>query len=277
MAQAKALYESGQLAAAIEAVTQEVKANPTDMTRRTFLFELLAFAGEWDRAEKQLDVIGNQNDKSVLGVQVYHHNIKAERERERLFSEGLQPHFLSEPPSYVDLHLAAINRVREGNMQEARATLDRAEEERPAISGKLNGQAFDDFRDASDLTGAVLELVVQDKYAWIPFEHIKRLAVAPPKNLRDIIWPAARVESTNGTVGEVFLLALYEGSSRHPSDQVRLGRMTDWQALSDDTYRALGLRLFMVGEDDKAVLELRSIEFDTVEGEVTEAQQSAPS
>ena len=56
----------------------------------------------------------------------------AERERRRLFEEGVQPHFLKEPPAYVDMHVAAINQMREGKLSEARATLDRAEEERPS-------------------------------------------------------------------------------------------------------------------------------------------------
>src|SRR5947209_9402883 len=137
MPQAKELFEAAKLRDAIEQLISEVKANPTDASRRTFLFELLCFAGEWDRAEKQLDVIGHQSTQAELGVMVYRANIKAERERRRLFEEGVQPHFLKEPPAYVDMHVAAINQMREGKLSEARATLDRAEEERPAISGKI--------------------------------------------------------------------------------------------------------------------------------------------
>ena len=50
----KELLDSGNLKAAIEALTQEVREAPADPQKRTFLFELLAFAGEWDRAEKQI-------------------------------------------------------------------------------------------------------------------------------------------------------------------------------------------------------------------------------
>jgi type VI secretion system protein ImpE len=61
MPTAKELLDAGKLAGAIEAATAEVKANPTDVPRRTTLFELLCFAGDWDRAEKQIDVIGQQS------------------------------------------------------------------------------------------------------------------------------------------------------------------------------------------------------------------------
>src|SRR5664279_6331234 len=133
------LYQAGQLQAAIQALTAEVKAKPADVPIRIFLFELLAFAGDWDRAQKQIEVLGQAGPNEALAVQVYQANIRAERLRERLFSEGLHPHFLNEPPPYVDRHLEAINRIREGSFAEARIVLDRAEEERPALQGTLNG------------------------------------------------------------------------------------------------------------------------------------------
>src|SRR5512143_2436934 len=117
---AKDLLGAGDLQGAIDRMTDEVKASPLDTERRIFLFELLCFAGDFDRAERQLDVVATQSVQTEIGVQVYHNNIKAERDRRRLFSDGLQPHFLVEPPAYVDRHLDALNRMREGNLAQAR-------------------------------------------------------------------------------------------------------------------------------------------------------------
>ncbi len=265
MQKAKTLLDSGDLNGAVEQLISDVKASPTDTTLRTFLFELLCFAGEWERAEKQLDVIGHQSMQTAIGVQAYRNNIKAERDRQRLYTDGLQPHFLSEPPAYVDQLLAANNRLREGHLAEARELLDRAEEERPALSGKLNNdKSFEDFRDYNDATGSVLELIVKDQYTWLPFEQIKRIEIAGPKNLRDLLWASARIESLDGTMGEVFLPTLYAGSEQHENDQVRLGRMTDWRQASEELYTGVGMRLFLVDDEDKAMLELRSVEFDAL-------------
>ena len=264
MTQARALFDAGQLNAAIGELTRDVKAHPADTSLRTFLFELLCFAGEWDRAEKSLDVLGHQDMKAEIGVQVYRNNIKAERDRRKLFSDGLQPHFLTEPPAYVDLHLAAINRLREGNTGEAREALDRAEAERPALAGTFNGRRFADFRDWDDLVGPVLELIIKDQYTWLPYEQIGRMEVNPPKQARDLVWANARIQATDGTIGEVYIPALYAGSSEHGNDQVRLGRMTDWKRLSDDVSVAVGLRLFLVDDEDKPIFEARSVEFEPV-------------
>jgi type VI secretion system protein ImpE len=261
MATAKDKLDAGNLQSAIDDLTREVKANPTDTQKRTFLFELLCFAGDFDRAERQLDVIASQSAKAEVGVQSYRNNIAAERGRRRLFSDGVAPHFLEEPPAYVDTHLEAINRLREGDAAETRRLLDRAEEERPALAGKLNGQEFDDFRDYNDIVAPVLELFVQDKYSWLPFEQIKRIEVETPKRLRDLIWPTARIETTGGTVGELHVPALYAGSHEHNDDLVRLGRKTDWKPVSDELYLAAGLRLFWVAGEEKPFLSVRSIEF----------------
>jgi type VI secretion system protein ImpE len=261
MSTARELFDGGKLQAAIDEVTNRVKANPADTQQRIFLFELLLFAGDWDRAERQVDVIAHQSMEAGLGVQVYRNNIKAERERSRLFADGLRPHFISDPPAYVELHLSAINRLREGNIGEARETLDRAEEERPAFKGALNREPFSDFRDYNDIVGPVLEAIVQDQYTWIPFEQISQLEIEAPKNLRDLIWTPARIETTDGTSGEMYIHTLYEGSRNHADDQVKLGRMTDWTDAGEGLYLASGLRLFLVDGEDRALLEARKIEF----------------
>jgi type VI secretion system protein ImpE len=45
------LYQAGRLDEAVQALGSELRNDPTDTKRRTFLFELLCFTGEYDRAE----------------------------------------------------------------------------------------------------------------------------------------------------------------------------------------------------------------------------------
>ncbi len=270
----KELYGAGNLRGAIDALTQEIKANPTDKERRTFLFELLSFAGEWDRAEKQLDAIVDGGDtQTTLAIMVYKANVKAERERVKLFTQGTPPHFLNEPLDYVDRHVEALRLAKDGKLAEARAMLDTCEDDRPAVSGTLGGEPFEDFRDYDDFVGPVLELIVKDKYVWLPFQQIKKIDVSSPKKLRDLIWAPARIEALDGTTGEVFVSALYAGSAGEPDDMVKLGRMTDWKKLGEDVVRAVGLKTYLVGEHEKTVFELKNVQFDTP---YTEPAKPAP-
>ena len=277
MNEAKELLAAGHLEEASAALLQHVKANPNDAASRTFLFELSCLSGDWDRAERQLDVIGQQSTEAQLGVMVYRANINAERERRRVFAEGVQPHFLREPPAYVDLCVEALNQARRGLIKEARATLDRAEEERPAIAGSLGGKEFEDFRDYDDFTAPVVELIVKDKYVWLPFEQIKSIQISPPRQLRDMIWASARVEATDGTIGEVYMPSLYADTSSSANDQLRLGRMTDSNPLGEDLYQAVGLRLFLVDGEDKTLFEATPVEFSQGQQQEHERSQTAPS
>lgn len=270
MSKANDLLRAGDLKAAIEVVTREVKNNPTNSNSRTFLFELLSFAGEFDRAEKQLEAIGHQDMKTEMGTIVYRNNLKAERERLHLFKQGVQPSFLTEPPEYVDWQLNAINYFRLGKLQEAREFLDRAEEARPAFKGTADGKPFADFRDYNDFVAPVFELIVKNQYVWLPIEHVRSIEIHPPKNLRDLLWTPVTVESIDGTVGEVYIHALYCGSSEHENDMVKLGRMTDWQELEEGFYTGSGLRAFLVDDEDKALFDLKLIEFDHPEAEQAE-------
>ena len=65
------LFDAGKLNAAIEALGSELRDNPTDTQRRTFLFELLCFAGNHDRAEKQLDILASGGPDAGMGGLLY--------------------------------------------------------------------------------------------------------------------------------------------------------------------------------------------------------------
>ena len=66
MPTARELYAAGRLDSAIETLGAELRSNPLDAQRRTFLFELLTFAGQYDRAAKQLDVLARSGADGEL-------------------------------------------------------------------------------------------------------------------------------------------------------------------------------------------------------------------
>jgi type VI secretion system protein ImpE len=267
MNEAKMKLDSGDLSGAVEAALRLVKTNPTNATARTFLFELSCFAGDWDRAEKQLDVIGHQDANAMMGSLIYRQNFKAERDRMRLFSDGVKPEFMTAVPSYVEDLLSAINRLREGNVFEARSILDTVEENRPAFKCSVNGEGFSDFRDYNDLTMCVFEAFHKDAYMWLPFESVQKVEFFEPKSLRDVYWIQAKVELTSGIGGEMFLPALYSGSWKNDNDQIRLGRMTDWRDAGEELFIGEGMKMFWMDGRDKSILDTRTIEFSHSEPE----------
>src|SRR5215469_7871806 len=94
------LFDAGKLNAAIEALGSELRDNPTDAQRRTFLFELLCFAGNYDRAEKQLDILSSAGPEAGMGVLLYRSALHAERLRADMFRKQTFP-LDSAPPGEV--------------------------------------------------------------------------------------------------------------------------------------------------------------------------------
>ncbi len=261
MNEAKTQLDNGNLGKAIESALNNVKAGPTDVPARTFLFELSCFSGDWERAERQLDVIGQQDVNAMIGSQMYKQNFAAERDRMKYFSDGLMPECLMSPPNYVEDLLVAGSRLREKNFGEARELLDKIEEERPAFPCTIDGEDYTDFRDYNDSTMCVFEAIVKESYTWLPFEQIEKVTFNPLKTLRDLFWVQAEVAMTNGTTGEMFLPTLYANSWKSGDDQIRLGRLTDWKEAGEETFVGEGMRLFWLDGQDKPMLEMKEIVF----------------
>jgi type VI secretion system protein ImpE len=242
---AKELFQAGKLNEAVQALGAEVRDNPTDVRRRTFLFELLCFQGEFDRAEKHLHVLAGANPEAQMGAVLYFSALHAERVRHDLFAKKEYP---SEPAT--------------GNLR----------------GGVIDGRSFESLEDSDPRVGPRLEMFAAGAYLWIPFEHIEAIEIQKPSRLRDLLWVPALVRtgpSFRGTeLGEVLLPVLAPFSFKHPDDNVRLGRATEWQE-QDGVQVPVGQRMFSVDEDDVPVLETRKIEFAAVPE--AEAEAGAPS
>lgn len=273
MNEAKALLRAGKLNEAIQAALNHVKSKPTDITARIFLFELSCFSGDWERAEKQLDVIANQDMNAMIGSQIYKQNFKAERDRMSVFNEGMIPECLMLPPQYVEDLVISSTHIREGRIAEARELLNKVEEERPAYACKINGEESSDFRDYNDLTMCVFEAIVKDSYTWLPFEHIERIDFLPAKSLRDMYWAQAEVEMINGTKGEMFLPALYVESYKNDDDNIRLGKVTDWREVGEDIFVGEGVRTFQYEGGYIPISKIHTIEFIHEEDEEENSEE----
>ncbi|MBV9504958.1 MAG: hypothetical protein JO323_08135 [Acidobacteriia bacterium] len=254
------LLDSGDLNSAIAQVAQEVRTNPVDSANRTALFELLCCAGDLDRAAKHLEVIAAENTDRAIAVQPYRNLLEGERKRRKLFTEGLIPGLPKSVPPYTRLHLEAINRVREGRYDEALNVLEEAAAATPATSGSINDTHFDNLSDADDLIGPFLELIVSGTYSWVPWEAVRSVTTAPPRNLRDLIWLPANVELVLGPLGDVFLPALYTNSYLHADTGVKLGRMTEWRSDVPGLALAVGQKLLMADEQEWPLLNIRQLE-----------------
>ncbi len=134
-------FKAGRMREAIEAQTLEVKAHPADTAKRLFLFELLAFDGEFDRAQKQIDALKFDQPELQAAVLTYHGLLEAEGQRRGLFQAGSPtPQFLAELSAHVQLRLEAVARLQAGDPAGAAELLAKANADSPSVRGSLNGQ-----------------------------------------------------------------------------------------------------------------------------------------
>jgi type VI secretion system protein ImpE len=259
---ANQLLDAGRLTEAIAKLGEDIKVSPGDLRSRVFLFELLCFSGDLARAEKQLDVITGHEASSEVAVARYRSLLAAEAVRRDVFSGKSLPHIPDPRPEYADLHIRALKEINEGKPDRALALLEQAAESMKPLPGSADGATFEDFRDCDNVVGPFLEAIIEGVYSWVPLESIRSLSLSSPKYLRDLCWTPARLQLRSGPIGETYLPVLYAGSYLHADDRVRLGRVTEWKTGCGELSLGIGQRLFAMGEDDRAILELREVEFD---------------
>ena len=259
---ANQLLDAGRLTEAIAKLSDDIKLNPGDLRSRVFLFELLCFSGDLVRAQKQLDVITGSEADAEVAVARYRNVLAAEAVRRDVFSGKSLPHISDPRPAYADLHIAALKEVNEGKPDAALALLEQAAALQNPLGGSVDGASFQDFHDCDHVVGPFLEAIIEGVYTWVPLESVRSLSLASPKYLRDLCWTPARLQLHSGVVGEAYLPVLYAGSYLHTDDNVRLGRLTEWKTGCGELSLGIGQRMFAAGDDDRAILEMREVEFD---------------
>ena len=228
---AKELFAAGKVREAEKMLTAYLREHPSDLSQRTFLFELLCFSGDYARAEKQLAVLAAGSVESETGAIVYYAALHAEKTRHELFEKQAFPTGSTLSPK-----------------------------------GKFNGKPFSQLRDADPDIGARLEVFAAGSYVWIPFQHLASIEMGPPQRLRDTLWAPAVVQAASSfqgmDLGEVLIPAIYPFSWKNPDEAVWLGRVTDWAADEEGREYPSGQKVLLVDGEEIPFLEVRSIEFD---------------
>jgi type VI secretion system protein ImpE len=226
-------FEAGQVRAAQETLAGQLRTSPNDVRARSFLFNLLCFSGDWERARKQLAILADTDEGARMGSLLYLSALNAETQREQMNRERAFP------------TSAASSK----------------------LSGRLNGKPFSEILDADPDLGARLEIFVAGSCLWIPFEWMESVRIEAPTQLTDTLWAQGFVtvrksRERASDIGEALLPVVYPFSFRHPDQAVWLGRSTVWGRDENGTEFPIGQRILLVDGEEIPFLEVRTIEFD---------------
>jgi len=256
---ARRTLASGDGRGALEALKGEVRRAPRDAGLRTFLFQMFAVFGEWDRALTQLGVAAGLDPRALPMAEAYRTLIRLEMVRERVFAGAIAPTVFGHPLPWVPLLVEANRLLAAGSPAAAAGLRDRAFEAAEATPGTLDGAPFEWIADADPRLGPVLEGIVGGTYYWIPLQHVGRLAIEPPADLRDGVWLPAEFTWTNGGTAVGFIPARYPGSATAGDPLLALGRRTEWREGEDGWTLGLGQRMLATDAADVAVMDLRAL------------------
>lgn len=262
----------GQLDEALAALQHQIRANPADAKLRVFLFQLLTVLGQWDRAQTQLNVVAEMDPQALAMAQTYRAAIQCELLRSDIFAGKRAPLVFGQPDQWIALLLEALRLTAGGKYDEAQRLRDQAFEEAPATAGSVTRRAapnadeataepFAWIADADVRLGPVAEAIIDGRYYWVPLQHVQRLVIDPPEDLRDVVWMPAHFVWTNGGDTVALLPTRYPGSERSADASLRLSRKTDWQQAAPDVYFGLGQKMFTTDFGEFALMDVAEITF----------------
>jgi len=250
----------GRIEEALAELQQQVRKAPDNAEYRVFLFQLLCVMGDWERARTQLKVLGELSAGSAPLVHVYGTAITCELLRREVFAGAKTPLILGEPLPWVALLLQGLTESAQGRGAAAAALRAEALEKAQAVAGSIDEQSFDWIADADSRLGPVCEAVIDGRYYWVPFERLRSIALEAPSDLRDVVWMPAQLGLANGGQTAALIPARYPGSEADSDGLIRLGRKTEWDEVSADTFHGRSQRMFATPGGEYALLSVRRIE-----------------
>lgn len=256
------LLKASDVDGALKALQDKVRADPSNAALRIFLFQLLCVTGDWTRAVTQLKLSAELDAMAVPMAQTYREAIICEVFREKVFAGEKAPLIFGEPQQWVADLIEALKALAAGNPDAAAQMREKAFDAAPATPGTADGQRFDWIADADMRLGPVLEIIVNGRYFWMPFNAIEALKIDPPADLRDAVWTAATIKLRNGGDCVGLIPTRYPGSAADPDGAVRLSRATHWADAGGETFTGTGQRLLTTEAGDLALMDLRCVEMD---------------
>jgi type VI secretion system protein ImpE len=268
---AEQLLRDGDITAAIASLKQQIRADAANPKYRVFLFQLLAVAGEWQKALDQLNVVGELDAGAMPMVQTYRETIACEVLRKEIFAGRRSPLFLGEPDHWMALLLQSLGLAAAQKWQEADARRQEAFEQAPVTGGTIDGQEFEWIADADSRIGPMIEAIVNGRYYWVPIHRIQQIEIDAPCDLRDSVWlPVNFVWAGSGeTVG--FIPTRYDLSECHVDDAVKLARKTEWVEPSPGTFIGQGQRMLATDGGEYSLMDIRHIKFDMTSADSAES------
>ncbi len=227
-----------------------------------FLFQLLALAGEWDKARTQVQALAQLSPEAQMLAAAYGQAIVAEEKRKSVFAGTERADIISDPNGWLAGLAEALELIGKGDSETGLAARDAAFDNAPDSPGSLNDAAFEWISDADGRFGPSFEIIISGRYGLVAFDAVAKITSDGPVDLRDLVWYPVQVAFKSGQSVAAFLPARYPGTESSEDSQQRLARATGWAATPWGD-AGLGQHLWTTSDgEDHGLLSLRTLVFD---------------
>lgn len=257
---AQELLRSGDLTGARATLAEELRRTPGDLRARQFFWQLIAVAGEWDKAATQLRALAAADPKAMMMANVFGQALTAMKSRDAVFAGKERPVSLVGQEPWVAGLLDALHATTT-LAPDAAARSEAALAEAPATPGSLDGTSFEWIADADLRFGPMLEVIIGDAYGFIPFAAMKRMRAKEPEDLRDVVLHAVEIELRSGQTSMAMVPVVYPGTQAHGKPLLSLARATEWIDTGGGEV-GIGQRLLSTDGADIEFLAVRDLRLD---------------
>ena len=253
------LFRSGRLSDAISELAISIKRNASDIEARSRLVEYYCVATEYEKAERQLEIIASIDPRTSIRIVEIRQLLRAAIARKGLWKHGRAPELLTPMPEHAQSRLRAIIAKREGDYSGVEENLLLASQQRPAFELLIDDKIVTNFRDLDDFVADVLEVYTPTgKYLWIPLQEISEAIFSQPKRPMDFAFIPAELTLLNGTSGYVYVPCIYNSLNEILEEKYLTGRETDWYE-QQGIYQGMGLRCFLKDDESVSLYEIKTI------------------
>ncbi|AHG20946.2 hypothetical protein Z042_16045 [Chania multitudinisentens RB-25] len=259
------MLQGHALPTALEQTAAAVKAAPADADKRAEWVQLLLLYGDWQRASAQLQAWQALTPLAGPTTQQLSDAVAAEIQRERVFRGETAPLFLTPPPEWLSLLVEALRAPppQASQLRERAFSLAAAHAGTLSLDGSREFTPFGWLADADSRLGPVCELLLDNRYYWVPFQDLASITFQAPQNAVHLVWAHAMVKWPSGKQQVCQIPARYP-LSEETEDAHRLGRKTDWLPLNNaEHYAGQGQKTWITDHDEYALLTLRQVQFST--------------
>ena len=242
------------LPGALQQLQQRVRDEPTCLSHRVALAQVLSATGQWHRATQQLDHLAKTDAAYQRFSHIYTGAVRGEEQRASVFEGKTTARIRADAPEWLRQYAQLFQ-------QHAGVIPEEFLDDVPAIEGVVDETSFDLLLDGDSRIGPLFEAFLEGEYTWLAQEGIREVSFYPPKTVHDLIWRQAVIKTTDGIEHPALIPARYPLSEQEGTSHA-LARITEWVDLSDQSSRGVGQRVFYSDDAAFPVLQISQLVFN---------------